>query len=221
MTDERKARSAFLKELMSLANVITCEAPYHEGEVKNWVRKRFSSYKKRVSSSAIDVLLERVGKDLTALGHAVENLHMYCKEKEEVSQEDAEALLGESAERNVFQLYDALKDRRLEDALKILGRLRSQGRRAHEILASLAWQFDRMLRIKNALAQGMQAYDIAQKFRMPLFFAKEAQRRARTLDVQVLKKDLGFLLECETSVKRGILREDLALERCVLSLYQA
>jgi len=218
MTDAKNTRSAFLKQLAGMAEVVSCEAPYKDGEVKGWIRKKFAEVKKAVEPRAVEIIFEFIGKNLTSLAHAVEQLTLYTSDRKTVTAEDVEALLGESADQNIFNLYDALKAKRLNEALKILHRLKTQGRRPHEIIASLTWQFDRVLRIKNLLNQGLGAADIAAELRIHAFFAEQAIRRARGLKAESLKKDLRVLLDCDISVKRGLLREDLALEKCVLSL---
>ena len=166
MTDARNTKTAFLKQLAEISEVVFCDAPYKDAEVKSWIRKKFFEWKKAVEPRAVEVMFERVGKNMTVLAHAVEQLVLYAGDRKTVTAQDAEALLGESADQNVFHLYDALKTKRLDEALKILNRLKTQGRRSYEIIASLAWQFDRMLRIKNKLHQGMGADGIASEFRM-------------------------------------------------------
>jgi len=218
ITDQKNTKASFLRQLADMADVKMCETPYKDYEVKSWLRQKIQERQKKIDPEAIEILFELVGKNMTALNHAVEQLALYVGERPSIERKDVEALLGESAEQNVFQLYEALKGKRLDTALKILNRLRGQGKRSHEIMASLVWQFDRMLRIKNMLNQGMGTADIASALRMHRFFAEQAVGQARQMKPENLKKDLKILLDCDQSIKRGSLREDLALERCVLSL---
>jgi len=218
ITAEKNIRRGFLGQVAAVAKVHSCETPYREAEIRDWLRKQFGRWGKTADFKAVAVILELIGKDLTQLAAAAEQLAVFTGERKAVTVGDAEALLGESAERNVFDLYDALKGGRPEVAWKILRRLKTQGKRAHEVFGSLAWQFDRMLRVRNLLDQGMGPADVSRELGMPGFFAEQAVRRAKGMNAGKLKKDLGLLIGCDRDIKRGRVREDLALERCVLAL---
>jgi len=218
MTDERSAKTSFLKKLAEIAEVIPCEAPYKEGEVKLWIRKQCEAEGRTLEPQALAILFELIGKNMSALKLAIEQLAIYTHGKQVIAAQDVEQLLGESAEQNVFELYDALKAKRLDLAIKILNRLKAQGKRHYEIIGSLVWQFDRVLRIKNLISQGLGVAEVAGELRIHRFFAEQSVRRARSLSESTLRKDLQALLSCDLSIKRGIVREDLAVERCLLSL---
>jgi DNA polymerase-3 subunit delta len=219
-TDEKHTKTVFLKSISKLAKTISCETPYKEGDLRIWIAKKFKEKNKIAGRPVVDLLIERVGKQMSLLNNAIEQICVYAKDNAEVTAKQAENLFGVSAEQNVFELYDALKDGDMRKAMLTLRSLKADGRDSYEIIGSLVWQFDRMLKIKNLLNQGEAPQDVARKMGVHQFFAAQVLSRARRLKSESLKRDLGALLSCDASIKKGLVPEDLALERCVLSLNQ-
>lgn len=215
---EKFSRSRFLKELEARCRVIPCGAPYREEDFREFIRGRFAKEKCRVDSDAAAAILDRVGKDLSALALAVERLALWVGPEGRVRQAEVLALLGDDAEQNAFELYDALKNRRIQQAFRIYQSLRFQGKRSHEILGSLAWQFHRMLRVRNLLFLGLGPQDVAARIGMKPFAADKAVQRVRGIKEEEWRRDLKSLSRCDRLVKGGGLRDDLAVEHCLIEM---
>ncbi|MBF0253819.1 MAG: DNA polymerase III subunit delta [Candidatus Omnitrophica bacterium] len=219
-TEEKKPRNAFLKKMFEKSTVILCETPFRDSDIKGWIRRRFSLLGKTAGEGVPEMMLSRTGRSLTLLRQAVETLALYTADKKRIEADDAAALLGPSAEENVFDLYESLKTGRYEKARQILDALGGAGSRPQEILASLIWQYDRILRTRNLLSQGLGTADLVKALKMPAYFAGKTAQFASRMPEEDFRRDLDALYECETDIKRGRVREDLALERCLLRLSQ-
>ncbi|MFT5207719.1 MAG: DNA polymerase-3 subunit delta [Candidatus Omnitrophota bacterium] len=219
MTDERKAkRSAFLKKVFAMAEVTECEASYKEADIRNWVAARFKAEGKAVEMPVINLMMHRVGKSLTALSMSVEQLVIMTDGKDKIILQDAANLLGEIAEQNIYDLYEALKAKRLDTALAILKGLKLKGSRAHEVVASLVWQFERLFKIKNMLGRGMEAKEVATALGVHPYVAELNCRTVSRIPRENMLNDLNAIYTCDKQIKRGLLQEDLALEQCILAL---
>ncbi|MBP9733729.1 MAG: DNA polymerase III subunit delta [Candidatus Omnitrophica bacterium] len=219
MTEERAAKTAWLKSLAALGKTVDCATPYREGDIKGWIVKRFRESGKSCDPGTADVMMNRVGKSMTLLDLAVERLTIYCADAPAVTMKDAEALLGRSAEENAFEIVHSMKTRGAGAAIKMVRGLKAEGSYVQEILSPIAYQFEQLLRVKNCLATGLGAGDVAEKFfYRNSYRANQAVDLARRLSAGRLRKDLESLIECEEKIKRGELDETEAIERCVLSL---
>ncbi len=219
MTDERAAKTAWLKSLSALGATRDCATPYRDGDIKGWIVKRFRDLGKTADARTADVLMDRTGRSLTQLDLAIERLVIYRKDAPSVTAADAEMLLGRSAEENAFEIVAALKQRGAGAALRIVRSLRSEGASVQEVLNPIAFQFEQLLKVKNCLALGLGAGDVAEKFFWRnTYRANQACDLVRNLSAERLKSDLLALIECEAKTKRGELDETEALEACVLRL---
>lgn len=222
MTDERAAKTAWLKSLAALGRSQECATPYREGDIKGWVVKRFRDLGKTADARTADILMDRVGKSITQLDLAIERLVIYKKDAPAVTAADAESLLGRSAEENAFEIIAAMKQRGAASALRIVRGLRAEGSSVQEILNPIAFQFEQLLKVKNCLALGLGVGDVAEKFFWRnTYRANQAADMARGLSSDRLRADLSTLIECEEKIKRGELEETEALESCVLRLSDA
>lgn len=221
-SDARKKATAWFNTLAALGAKVDCSTPFREGDIKGWIVKRFRELGKNADARVADTLLDRVGKTLTQLDLAIERLVIYRKDAPSVTAADAEALLGRSAEENAFEIIAAVKTRGPAAAIRIVRALRAEGVSVQEVLSPIAFQFDQLLKIKNCLAQGLGVGDVAERFFWRnTYRAGQAAELVRNLSGERLRADLGALIECEESMKRGELDETEALESCVLRLGSA
>jgi DNA polymerase-3 subunit delta len=218
MTDERAAKSGWLKALGGLGKSVDCSGPFWDSEVRGWIVKRLKDSGKNCGPGVADVLLDRVGKSTTLLDLAIERLVIYCKDAPSVTPQDAEKLLGRSAEENAFEIVAAMKTRGAAAALRMVRGLRAEGSSIQEVLNPIAFQYEQLLKVKNCLTMGLPAADAARQLRMTPYRVNQASELARRVSAERLRQDLGLLIECEEKIKRGELDETEALERCVLGL---
>ncbi|MCA9397081.1 MAG: hypothetical protein KC649_07900, partial [Candidatus Omnitrophica bacterium] len=111
-----------------------------------------------------------------------------------------------------------LKNRRVPHAVQIMRQMKSNGVRSTQILAGLIQQFDRILKIKSLRARGMDQQEIAQELRWHPYAVKMACAQADRLQQKTLLQDLITLRNAEVNLKKGLLREDLALDQCLCCL---
>jgi DNA polymerase-3 subunit delta len=218
MTEQYAAKTVWLKSLAAISQSRDCSTPFREDQIKSWIIKRFKEEGKTADSRVAEVMLERVGKSVTLLGMAIEQLVIYRKDSAGVTAADAEALLGRSAEENAFEIISAAKYKGASAAIRIVRGLKSEGLVLQEILGPLGFQFDQLLRAKNCLAVGMGAGDIANRIKLTPYRANQVADLARRITPERMRKDLETLLDCEEKIKRGELEETEALEVCLLRL---
>lgn len=207
-----------LHDLMGFARVVRATTPAGEGEIKLWLRRRLEARGKSMDGPAMDLLLERVGKNCSLLDLRLEQLVVYAGDCPRLTREDVEALIGDSAQASAFELYEALAEARYTDALRILFRLKGEGVHPLEILGALVWRWDRDMRLRNMLDRGLGPGEVCRELRIPDYYRDRALRRARSISPERAERELGAMLVCDRMVKAGELDASLALDRCVLEL---
>lgn len=218
ISDELKTKTAFLKQIASMGETRVCGTSYGDGDARNYCRQWFQAKGKKIDSYAISKMIELLGPSLTELDKACDQLDLLTQGRPDVRVNDVIQLLGESKERNVFEIYEALKNRRVPHAVQIMRQMKSNGVRSTQILAGLIQQFDRILKIKSLRARGMDQQEIAQELRWHPYAVKMACAQADRLQQKTLLQDLITLRNAEVNLKKGLLREDLALDQCLCCL---
>jgi len=218
-TGETKfTKMVFLNKISKKAEVILCRAPYREAEIRQWIKDEVLKLNKKISFEAMRQLIELTGRDLTELKKRVELLSIYIGDRNQIAEEDVDSLLGESVDQNVFQLYESLEKKNFTNAYKIVDKLKDEGRRAHEIIAALVWQFERNLKVKNLLDAGLGPGDVSKNLGIHPYFLDQTVSLARGMTQSRFEEQLKVLSRCDQDIKSGYLNSDLALQKCLLSL---
>ncbi len=124
-------RSAFYKTCVAVAEVEVYDLPEQDYKKRPIIRDRaqklFAKAGCRTSGDALDLFLEKVGLDTRLLVMEAEKLILYIGDRGEITTEDVKAITSSSAEAITWDFTDALGERRLDEALKILRQLLFQG----------------------------------------------------------------------------------------------
>lgn len=218
VSNELKTKNAFLKQIAAMGETRACGTSFGDGDARNYCRQWFRAKGKKIDSYAINKMIELLGSSLTELDKACEQLDLFTHGQSAVEVKHVALLLGESKERNIFEIYEALKSRRITHATQIVKQMKSNGVRSTQILSGLIQQFERILKIKSLMARGMDAPEIAQELRWHPYAVKMACVQANRLEQKTLLRDLITLRDAEVNLKKGLLREDLALDQCLCCL---
>ncbi|MCC7300533.1 MAG: hypothetical protein IT583_05595, partial [Verrucomicrobia bacterium] len=124
-------RSVFYKVCEAAGTVEAYDLPEQDYKKKPVIRERaqalFANAQCRIGPGALDLFLEKVGMDTRQLVMEAEKLLLYIGERKEIAVEDVKAITSSSAEAIAWDFTDALGERRLDEALKILRQLIFQG----------------------------------------------------------------------------------------------
>lgn len=210
-------KNSFLAGLSRAGRVTTCHAPF-ERDLPQWIQARARKAGAQIERSAVPILIERIGKDVTALSHAIEALTVFSHPRTEVSAKDVEGLLGRSVETDVFELSDALTKKDAGSALEKLAALFRDGARAYEILAVLASQLDRLRRAAALMREGRPGKEIGAELRVHPFFLDKFLGQAKGISADEMREISKRLLSCDEAIKTSQMGERLAVERLVLEI---
>ncbi|MBI9019901.1 MAG: hypothetical protein JEZ10_01430 [Verrucomicrobia bacterium] len=124
-------RSGFYKTCVAVAEVEAYDLPEQDYNkrpiIKDRAQKLFAKAGLRVQGGALDLFLEKVGMDTRQLVMEAEKLILYIGDRGEIIVDDVKAITSSSAEAITWDFTDALGERRLDEALKILRQLLFQG----------------------------------------------------------------------------------------------
>jgi len=216
--EPKVTKSGFLSEVAKHSRVVSCEAPYREGDLRGWVRKQFQKEGKDITAEALELLSELCGRNVSELASKVEQLAVHAGSAPRIERESVEALVGPSLSRTAFDLYEAVARRDGVFAFETVRKLAEDGSKPIEILSALAWRHERNMKIKNLLAGGLPPADVGRKLGIHSYYLEGEIGQAKRMSAEKARQFIGILLACDGEIKRGLLEANLSLEKCLLSL---
>jgi DNA polymerase-3 subunit delta len=136
----------------------------------------------------------------------------------EVSVEDVETVVVSTRQRSVFELADAVGQRKRGAALQALGSLIAARESGVRIVAMLARHVRQLWTARELSAERLSKFDLASALGVPPFFVDGIQAQARRLDPPALERMHGALYRADVALKSARLPDERILEALVLEL---
>jgi len=154
------------KKITQVGVVVNCKGipPW---EIPRWLQQRARAEGKQISQAAAERLAELVGVDLGQCSRQLEAVITYVGERDRVTQEDVDALVGSDFQRDIWKLLDAVVERRPGEALLVLGRLLREGEESVRLIALLAFKIREIVRTRMLMDEGASPGEIARTMKRP------------------------------------------------------
>jgi DNA polymerase-3 subunit delta len=150
-------RSAFYKTCEKGAEVDAYDLPEQaykkEPIIRDRAQKLFARSQCRVHPGALDLFLEKVGMDTRQLVMEAEKLILYMGDRKEIAVDDVKAITSSAAEAITWDFTDAMGERRLDEALKVLRQLIFQGESPVAIVFAIENLYRNLLQFRAYLDQ--------------------------------------------------------------------
>jgi len=196
--------------------------PLYDREVPDFLAYAARSRSLTLDPDAAAYLSQVVGSDLHALDDAMERLGLFSGERDRVTLEDVESCVADTRAHEVWDLTDAVAARDLQQALRVLGRVRQQGASAVHLLASLHRTIRQLWQARELQAEGTSRDALAQALGVHPFVAGKVGNAARRFSDAALADAIRALAGAEVATRTGGLKaavkEWVVLEGLVTSL---
>lgn len=208
-------RLKFTQALTRQAVLIDC-SPLKEWQLDGWIVKEAERLGLRLDQQAQQALKDFVGGSLQGLRRELEKLAAYTLANRVVTAADVEALRGLKPGESIFDLTRAIADGQRGRALAIVARNLEAGESPLSLLGALAWQYRRIWRAKELLADGGREGEVAKVLRMDPVQARSFLACFPMEYVQAISR---LLFEADSHLKgSGSSRPQMVLEQLVLRL---
>jgi DNA polymerase-3 subunit delta len=151
-------RSAFYKICEAAGAVEAYDLPEQDYKKKPMIRERaqalFAQAKCRIAPGALDLFLEKTGTDTRQLVMEAEKLMLYIGDRKEIAVEDVQAITSSSADAITWDFTDAMGERKLSDALKILRQLIFQGEQPIGIMFAIENLYQNLMQYRAYIDHG-------------------------------------------------------------------
>ena len=210
--DERKK---IVKLLRKQATVIEFPKLTNE-QLFDYVKQLLDQKKKRMKPDAIRQLIEKTSGNVSIIQTEIEKLVLYKEQVEEITINDINLLVRKVESDNVFDLADAMIQKKTQDVLSIYHELLDSNQEPIMILVFLANQFRLFYQTKILKEEGYSVQAIAGILGVHWYRIKLASE----MNISTTKL-LGYLEELadlDYGIKSGTINKELGLELFLIKI---
>jgi DNA polymerase-3 subunit delta len=212
-TDSKLTRgNPLLRKLGKLATI--CEFPALKGpRLQAWIQDRVGEQGAVISPRAVHLLIETAGEDLWVLANEIEKLSLYAGRRR-IEEADVQRVTSCVREASIFAMVDAIAEKRLPAATRLLHQLLTEGTPPTHLLTMISRQVRLMVQAKemgrqSRLSPEEKRQQLGVSFNYPLErLLGQSAGHSRERLVAIYEK----ILETDLAIKTGRWPDELALD---------
>jgi DNA polymerase III subunit delta len=190
-----------------------------KNELPGWVTQAAKRRGNPLAPSVAELIAEVAGPDLAMLDDVVERLSLFAGVGQTISEQTVSELIPVVRPATVWELLDAVGQRKLARVLTLLDRVYDPQDRGLRLVGLLAWSARQMLRLEASLAAGMNAQEAAKAAGIPPFRVRAAEQQMKRFSKATLEQWLVHLRQIDLQLKGGSKRPPRAiLETALIEL---
>ncbi|WP_434311234.1 DNA polymerase III subunit delta [Hominifimenecus sp. rT4P-3] len=209
--EEVDKRNKLYKRVTKLGYAAECKRQT-AGELKKWAARGLAQSGKKITESTLELFLTKTGDDMENIHRELEKLIGYIGEREVVEAGDVEAITTTQLSNRIFDMIHAIAAGERRKALALYGDLLALKEPPMRILFLIARQFHGLLQVKELREQGVGKDEIASKCRLQPFLVGRYMSQASRFTKEQLEDYVRLAVETEDAVKKGNLKDNLAVE---------
>ncbi len=198
--------------------------PLRDYNLNNWIKEQFARYGKKIAGQGISYLEENFLNNLQQLRSEIEKIITYVGDVEMVTLEDVQAIISKDAilkDTIIFDLVDAVGNRRTKDALMILEEMERDGEPLFLILKMFIRQMRLIMFSKEMHDRGFPPEDTAKRLKQHPFPIKKCYSQSRNFTMEQLELALERMLQANYDIVTGRYPEKLALQLALIDLKES
>ncbi len=208
--DERKKIVKKFKEIGKILNFNS------SSNINNIVKDMFLNYK--INNSSINLLIDRVGKDLNILEQEVNKILIYKDDDINITDDDIIKLTNKNIEIDIFALIEAIVSKDKKKALDIYYEMIKCNEEPIKIIVMLSNQFRIIYQTKEMYKKGYTENDIASILGIHPYRIKLALNSSRNYNSKDLLEYLKKLADLDIEIKTGNISKEIGLELFIINL---
>jgi DNA polymerase-3 subunit delta len=200
----------WITEHAQQAGLISCALPTQDS-LPQWLMDKAKTKGGALSSTAAFALAQAVGNDTRTLALELDKILLYVNYAREITEEDVHLLTSQQQAANVFDMIDALSNRRYPVAFRLLHQILTD-EDGMRVFGMLTRQFRLLIQANEVLAEGGRETDIAKALKQHPFVAKKLSQQARNFTFEQLQGYYQQLQAYDSDIKIGKIQPALAME---------
>lgn len=215
--DKIDARRKFFQEFKKRGEIVEFKRPY-DNQIPAFVREQARSAGFALTEEAMALFCRRVGNNLQEIHGELSKLFSYLGEKKLADVSDVGAVVSDTRVENVFELTNALGDRKAGEALRVLERLLGEGDAPLVILTMMVRHFRNLWKISELLGRREGKGEIAKRVGVNPYFIEALIGQARRFTPEQYQRIFEKFLSVDLALKSSGAHPSALLEELVLEI---
>lgn len=200
-------------------NGLLVEFPFQKpAELVKWVTKAIKSHKKEISVGDASYLIEICEQGMTEILNEVNKLVMFVGERSKITVQDIEKVCTKSVKSRIFDLTDAVAEKNLDKALKLLNDMIILREPLPKILFMITRQLRHVLEMKLLSIDGMSVKEACAKIGITPYAGGKVSSQAKSFSTDKLKEGIKEAFELDLAIKTGRINDRVAAELLINKL---
>ena len=200
--------------------VFSAEAIKKDSEKAEFIRSEFKVLGRKITTEAIQALIDSLGSDLRELGAACSQLASDVALQKTIDQDDVAKYQQGRVESTGFDVADAVVDGRTAEALISLRNALATGTDPVLIVSALASSFRTLAKVSGS-SKGLNPYELASSLALPPWQIEKARRQLSGWSESGLTKAVIALAALDADIKGAAADPKYALERALMTVSSA
>lgn len=210
-------RKKFFTELKKNGELVEVKRLY-ENQLPTFIRNEAALRGRKIEPAAAEMLVYLVGNNLQELISELEKAMLYAGESREILLSHIRAIVSDSRINSVFELTDALGDKKLEKALRSLDSLLADGEAPLLILAMVTRHFRQLWKVRELLEKKTPAQEIGKLAGINPYFLQGLVAQARNYSLADLRRVFEKIFQIDGALKTGGGKAPVLLEMFLMDL---
>jgi len=186
--------------------------------LERWTSQRVEKKEGAIHPRAAELLAANVGGNLRLLEMEITKLLAYVNFARPIQPADVELMTPYMGQVVIFDLVDAIGQRRGQKAAILLRRKLEAGDQPLYLLAMIIRQFRLLIQVREKIEAGAGKDEIARQVKIHPYVAGKLSPQARNFNLPQLEAIYRRLLDTDVAIKTGRLEPAVALELLVAEL---
>lgn len=204
-------RGKLYKEIKAKGKVVEFQKQ-DEKTLTRWVLGFLKKEEKKITEETLREFFYRTGLDMGNISIELEKLLCYTMGKEVITTEDVKAICVKQVETQIFEMIQAVVDKKQEKALHLYADLLFMKEPPMRILYLITRQFHQLLLLKQLLGEGLEKGELAKKAGIPPFVLGKYIAQSRKFELSQLRQMVEECVKTEEAVKTGEIEDQISVE---------
>ncbi len=212
-------RKKFFKLCAKNGQIIELRRPY-ENQIPVWISYIAYNHELNLNKSAINLLHQIVGNQLTDINGEMLKLKQYVGDKKGISEEDILKVVSRLRIDSVFDLTEAIGKKDKIKALTVLANLLDHGQNEMATLALILRHIRILGALKAGVEEGLRGAKLCAKVGVPSFFLQKYLYQCEKWSLDQLSHTVHALHETDKAIKTSPVSSHIWLENFILKTCQ-
>ena len=184
-------------------------------EAISWIKQRVTTKGATIDADAATLLQTYCGSDLARLSNEIDKLTNY---DQHITKTTIEKLVDAGFFNTIFELTDAISEKKSKRAIEILSRSLSAGENEIYLISMLARQIRNLIIVKDLSDHRLSEGEIVRKTKMHPYVVKKTLSQSRNFTQNQLLTLHGSLIELDLSLKSTSVDPKLLLQKFIAEM---